>query len=1165
MSGKTQIFGDQIVNGTITNAQISASATIDSSKITPPGSTLQLSYNNAGVFAGTANITTNGTNLTLSSTAGSVQTFTTPNPGANSSTNQGTLLLTSGDTNFTNNSGTVLNADAKGTNLTLTSGNTAATGAGNGTANAIGGTLTLTAGNNTGTRGSSTGASLLLTAGNSANSNSNGGSITLTTGNGGSNNGGSITLTTATGAFTTTGGGVTLTAGDSGSIFGGSAGGSLTLSAGLGGAGGSQGGSILLTSGTTQNGGLPNGGNVTLTASTATRGGNLVLTGTIANHGQVTVGGSTPSASASVDIQSTTRGFLPPRMTTVQKNAISTPATGLIVYDTDLGYFQEYNGSIWTGVAPGSPPAGANTQIQFNNSGAFGASSSLTWDGTTFTTTKIAGTEIDVNGTKAIDLTVGTGRALVTSGGAFVLDWQNQLLATAGGTSIDWNNRQLRGTTGTLAMSWATAGVTLASAKSLTFTDSGSNTITLQAPTTITSSYTLKYPIAQGGANTAMVNDGSGNLSWGTTGTGSVTQNTYTVGTPLNTYTGSTTVFNLPFTYVQDGKSLQVMYNGQVLVSGVDYSETSNTSVTFTSALTVGFTAQFRYITPQSPSNTSVAQFQNYVIGTASGTYTGSLTVYNLPFAYTQDAKSLEIYYDGIQLIPGDDYTETTSTSITTTQALVSGQKIAFRTISTIGNAAAVTALRENYVVGTPSGNYTGSTTVFNLISSYTPGGINLQVYLDGDLQTVGAGNDYVETNSTTVTFNFTLTASQTVTFLFSQTVAATGTVTSATAGQLAYYPSTGSTVAGTNDPAGIASIGSTFIGMGRNRFINGDMNIDQKYAGAAATANNSTLGYVPDMFLLLSNFGGALEGVMTVQRQSATPPTGFLNYARITVTTADASISAANAYEYLSAIEGNNVRDLLFGSANAKPVSLSFWVRSSLTGTFGGGIVNEAQDRSYVFQYTINAANTWERKTVSLAGDTTGTWVTGTGRGVQLFWDMGSGSNFEGTASAWNGAASAKWRAAGNTRLISTNGATWDMTGVQFEVGSISTAFEYRFFAFELQLCQRYYEKSYPLTAAEGEAGVTSSQAWCPAVQNGGAYQGVVSYKVPKRVAPTVTLYNNQSGVAGSWRALSTAGTDGDITVTAANTGINEFSVLNGTNSSPNLHGHWVSNAGLQ
>jgi hypothetical protein len=172
------------------------------------------------------------------------------------------------------------------------------------------------------------------------------------------------------------------------------------------------------------------------------------------------------------------------------------------------------------------------------------------------------------------------------------------------------------------------------------------------------------------------------------------------------------------------------------------------------------------------------------------------LTLFNLPFAYTQDGKSIQVFYDGVQLVPSDDYTETSSTSVTATQSLVTGSKIAFRTISAAGTALAVTSLRENYVVGTSSGNYTGSTTVFNLINTYTPGGINLQVYLDGDLQTVGASNDYVETNSTTVTFNNTLIAGQTVAFLFSQaSVGVGGLVSSGTANTFAVYASSGSTV----------------------------------------------------------------------------------------------------------------------------------------------------------------------------------------------------------------------------------------------------------------------------------------------------------------------------------------------------------------------------------
>jgi hypothetical protein len=219
----------------------------------------------------------------------------------------------------------------------------------------------------------------------------------------------------------------------------------------------------------------------------------------------------------------------------------------------------------------------------------------------------------------------------------------------------------------------------------------------------------------------------------------------------------------------------------------------------------------------------AVSQYVSYVVGTPSGSYSGSLTQFDLPFSYVQDGKTIQVMYNGQVLVPTDDYTETLSTRVTTSTSLVSGAKIAFKAISSAGVAGAVTHLRENYVVGTASGSYTGSTTVFNLTNSYTPGGVNLQVYLDGDLQTVGASVDYVETNTTTVTFNNALVSGQKVTFLFSQTVATAGTVSSGTASQIAYFPSSGSTV---------ASSAAAMVAAGGNLVVTGTATNDSAAAG---------------------------------------------------------------------------------------------------------------------------------------------------------------------------------------------------------------------------------------------------------------------------------------------------------------------------------------------
>jgi hypothetical protein len=156
--------------------------------------------------------------------------------------------------------------------------------------------------------------------------------------------------------------------------------------------------------------------------------------------------------------------------------------------------------------------------------------------------------------------------------------------------------------------------------------------------------------------------------------------------------------------------------------------------------------------------------------------------------------------------------------------------------------------------------------------------------------------------------------------------------------------------------------------------------------------------------------------------------------------------------------IEGFNCAALAFGTASAKTITISFWVRSSLTGTFSGSVWNSAQTRNYVFTYTISAANTWEYKTVTVTGDTTGTWLTDNGIGLQIWWSLGVGSSRKGAAGSWT--TSTLYAATGSVDVVSTLNATFYITGVQVEIGSVATPFEYRSFGTELQLCQRYCQK---------------------------------------------------------------------------------------------------------
>ena len=292
-----------------------------------------------------------------------------------------------------------------------------------------------------------------------------------------------------------------------------------------------------------------------------------------------------------------------------------------------------------------------------------------------------------------------------------------------------------------------------------------------------------------------------------------------------------------------------------------------------------------------------------------------------------------------------------------------------------------------------------------------------------------------------------------------------------------------------------------------RNRIINGGMVIDQRNAGASVTVNSTSEAFGVDRWRAV---GQSTDGVFTMQRDT-TVPDGFANSLKITVTTADASIGSTQNYLLMQRIEGFNTADLNWGSASAKAVVLSFWVRSSVTGTFGGAIRNDDGDYNYPFTYTINAANTYEYKTVTITAPTSGTWKTTNATGIQVTFSLGSGSSLIGTAGAWN--TSNFFGATGQTNLIATNGATFYITGVQLEVGSTATSFDYRPYGTELALCQRYYEKSYPVgttPASNTHLGKSYGGAMTQGVSTTTGYLvGTSQFKVSKRATPTVTVYD--------------------------------------------------------
>lgn len=292
-----------------------------------------------------------------------------------------------------------------------------------------------------------------------------------------------------------------------------------------------------------------------------------------------------------------------------------------------------------------------------------------------------------------------------------------------------------------------------------------------------------------------------------------------------------------------------------------------------------------------------------------------------------------------------------------------------------------------------------------------------------------------------------------------------------------------------------------------KNRIINGDMRIDQRNAGASVTPTTAGT-YTLDRWM----FEISQSSKFSVQRNagSVTPPAGFTNYIGITSLSAY-SVGSSDYFILRQIIEGFNTADLAWGTASAQTVTLSFWVRSSLTGTFGGSITNNANNRSYPFTYTISAANTWEQKSITIPGDTSGTWETGSGRGLNLQLGFGVGSTFNGTAGAW--AAGNFLSATGATSVVGTNGATFYITGVQLEEGVVATNFDVLPYGTQLQLCQRYFIQYGDNTTLKpisfGSASSTAS------------VDTVLSLPVEMRSVPTISASANLQ--ASDWNSALT------------------------------------------
>jgi hypothetical protein len=317
-----------------------------------------------------------------------------------------------------------------------------------------------------------------------------------------------------------------------------------------------------------------------------------------------------------------------------------------------------------------------------------------------------------------------------------------------------------------------------------------------------------------------------------------------------------------------------------------------------------------------------------------------------------------------------------------------------------------------------------------------------------------------------------------------------------------------------------------------RNRIINGAMTIDQRNAGASLTPTFDGQ-YTLDRFQVYIS----QSSKFSVQQNagSVTPPAGFNYYAGITSLSAY-TVGSSDYFCFVQNIEGYNIGDFAWGTASAKTITISFWVRSSLTGTFGGSIRNGAANYSYPFTYSISSANTWEQKTVTIAGPTSGTWTTVNTSGLQLILGLGVGSTNSGTAGAWTG--SSVLSATSVTSVVGTNGATFYITGVQLEQGSTATPFERRLYNQELANCQRYFEKSYDASVVPGANSTNGGISMASSnFTNTSYFNSGPLFKVTKRTSPTMVVYS-PGGTQG--KVWNTSDVDTGAGILAANIGDN-------------------------